>query len=46
MPTPLRAFANEPASTFAASWPWVWLPAFLVPAALFGHLLAFRKLRG
>lgn len=45
-PTPLRAFANEPANTFVASWPWIWLPAFLVPAALFGHLLAFRKLRG
>ena len=44
-PTPLRVFANEPANTFVAAWPWVWLPTFLVPAALFGHLLAFRKLR-
>ena len=44
-PTPLRAFANEPANTFVAAWPWVWLPSFLVPAALLGHLLAFRKLR-
>jgi hypothetical protein len=44
-PTPLRVFANEPANTFVTVWPWVWLPAFLVPAALFGHLLAFRKLR-
>ena len=44
-PTPLRVFMNEPANTFVASWPWVWLPTFLVPAALFGHLLAFRKLR-
>ncbi len=43
-PTPLRAFANEPANTFVARFPWVWLPAFLVPAALFGHLAAFRKL--
>ena len=44
-PTPLRVFTNEPANTFVTLWPWVWLPTFLVPAALFGHLLAFRKLR-
>ena len=44
-PTPLRVFSDEPANTFVAEWPWVWLPAFLVPAALLGHLLAFRKLR-
>ena len=43
-PTPLRAFWNEPANTFVTSWPWVWLPGLLVPAALCGHLLAFRKL--
>lgn len=43
-PTPLRVFVNEPANTFITHWPWVWLPAFLVPAALLGHLLAFRKL--
>jgi hypothetical protein len=44
-PTPLRVFANEPANTFVTVWPWAWLPTFLVPAALSGHLLAFRKLR-
>jgi hypothetical protein len=44
-PTPLRVFTNEPASRFLAYWPWVWLPGFLVPAALAGHLLLFRKLR-
>jgi hypothetical protein len=43
-PTPRRVFWNEPANTFVASWPWVWLPGFLVPAALFGHLVALRKL--
>ncbi len=43
-PTPLRAFTNEPANTFVTRLPWVWLPAFLVPAALLGHLLTFRKL--
>ena len=43
-PTPLRAFWNEPANTFVAHWPWIWLPSFLVQAALLSHLLAFRKL--
>ncbi|MBI1760214.1 MAG: hypothetical protein HYR56_02150 [Acidobacteria bacterium] len=44
-PLPLRRFFNEPANTFIADWPWVWLPAFLVQAAWFGHLLVFRRLR-
>jgi hypothetical protein len=43
-PTPLRVFWNEPANTFVATWPWVWLPAFLVPAALLGHLVSLRKI--
>jgi len=43
-PTPLRTFWNEPANTFVAGWPWIWLPGFLVPAALLGHLVALRKL--
>jgi hypothetical protein len=44
-PLPFRVFMNEPANTFVAYWPWVWLPTFLVMAALFGHLLVFRWLR-
>ncbi len=44
-PTPLRRFFNEPANTFIADWPFVWLPAFLVQAAWFGHLLVFRWLQ-
>jgi hypothetical protein len=43
-PTPLRAFANEPANTIVTQLPYVWLPAFLVQAALFGHLLVWRWL--
>ncbi|MGH9803019.1 MAG: hypothetical protein ACRD82_21855 [Blastocatellia bacterium] len=43
-PTPLRQFFNEPANTFIAYWPFVWLPTFLVQAAWFGHLLVFRWL--
>lgn len=45
MPTPLRWFANEPANTWIAAFPWVWLPTVLVQAAWLGHLLVFRALR-
>lgn len=44
-PIPFRRFFNEPANTFVAYWPYVWLPAFLVQAAWFGHWLVFRWLR-
>ena len=43
-PTAFRHFHNEPTNTFIARVPFVWLPAFLVQAAWFGHLLVFRKL--
>jgi hypothetical protein len=43
-PGPLRAFPGEPANTFVAFPPFVWLPAFLVQAAWLGHLLVFRRL--
>ncbi len=43
-PTPFRVFLNEPATTLITSAPYVWLPAFIVQAALFGHLLVFRWL--
>ena len=44
MPTEFRVFTNEPASTFAAYAPYVWLPTVLAPAALLGHLLVLRWL--
>lgn len=44
MPTALRAFPAEPANTFIATMPYIWLPTFLVPTALCGHLLVFRHL--
>lgn len=43
-PLPIRAFMNEPANTVVAHFPFIWLPAFLVPLAIGGHILAFRKL--
>ena len=42
MPTPLRHFQNEPANTFVAYFPYVWLPTYLVPVAWMSHLLIFR----
>ena len=43
MPTPFRQFS--PANLFVVEAPFIWLPAFLVTLALFGHLLVFRRLR-
>ncbi len=45
IPGPLRRFHNEPANTLVLHFPYVWLPAILVMAALFGHLVLFRKIR-
>ena len=42
MPTPFRAFTNEPANTFVTQAPYVWLPVFLVQAAWLGHLLTLK----
>jgi hypothetical protein len=35
---------NEPANLLPGMFPYVWLPTFLVQAALFGHLVVFRAL--
>jgi len=42
------AFGSRPEqlNTWIADPPYVWLPGILVPAALFGHLLLWRKLLG
>jgi len=45
MPTPLRHFQNEPANTFVAYFPYLWLPAYLVQVAWMSHLLIFRAMR-
>jgi hypothetical protein len=33
-----------PVNTFIAEWPFVWLPAYVVPAALLMHVLSLRQL--
>jgi hypothetical protein len=43
--TPLfRWFGDDRLNTFVAHFPFVWLPAVLVTAALMGHVLVWRKL--
>jgi hypothetical protein len=44
-PAPIRYFMNEPANRLPGMFPYVWLPTFLVQAALFGHVLVFRRIR-
>ena len=43
----LHAFGKEPArlNTWICFFPFIWLPTVLVPAALLGHILVWRRLR-
>jgi hypothetical protein len=43
-PTPFRVFMNEPANTFIAYLPFVWLPSFIVPVAYWMHILSIKQL--
>src|SRR5688500_970080 len=43
-PTPFRVFHVDPPNTFIASFPYILLPGFLVPAALIVHVLSIRQL--
>jgi len=40
----LDGSAVAPGHQWITHWPWVWLPAWLMPLALLGHLLVFRRL--
>ncbi len=44
MPTPFRVFMNEPANTIVAMFPFVFLPAVLVPLAYYLHVFSIRQL--
>jgi hypothetical protein len=44
-PTPFQVFYTDPPNTLVAHSPWIWLPGFLVPLALIGHVLSFRQLK-
>ncbi len=43
VPGPLRTYAAEPANTIIGHAPFIWLPAFLVPVALLGHVVGIRQ---
>lgn len=44
MPTPMRVFMNEPSNVWVTAFPYIFLPAGAVVAALVGHLMLTRKL--
>lgn len=44
MPSPLRQFMNEPSNTMIGYFPFVWLPGFLVPMAIFMHLVNLKQI--
>ena len=44
-PVPFRVFTEGPPNLLPSTFPFIWLPSFLVQLALASHLLIFRKLR-
>jgi hypothetical protein len=44
-PVPFRYFVDGVPNLLPSTFPYVWLPSFLVQAALAGHLLVWRALR-
>jgi len=44
MPTPIRYFMNDPPNTLLAHFPYIYLPAVLVPAGYIAHILSIRQL--
>ncbi|MBS2015905.1 MAG: hypothetical protein JST00_23660 [Deltaproteobacteria bacterium] len=46
VPGPLHLAWPGVPNTVVATFPWVWLPTFLVPVALFGHVSSLRQLLG
>ncbi|HSE06442.1 MAG TPA: hypothetical protein VLK35_20005 [Methylomirabilota bacterium] len=44
-PTPWQMLETDPPTTFIADWPYIWLPAFLVPLAWLLHAVSLRQPR-
>jgi len=42
-PAPFRIFMNEPSSAIIASFPFIWIPTFIVPYALALHIFSIRQ---
>lgn len=45
IPLQFQVFTGEPANRMVSQFPFVWLPAFVIPLALAGHLLALAKVK-
>ena len=45
-PTPMQLFRQEPANTWIARPPYVWLPTVMVAFAILGHIVVWRRLQG
>lgn len=43
-PGPMRQFFNEPPNTIVAYFPFVWLPAFIVPFAYLMHIFSIKQI--
>ncbi len=43
-PSPFRVFLNEPANTFVANFPFIWIPGFIVPFAFAMHVFSLKQL--
>ncbi len=44
-PTPFRVFFTNPETIFIAHVPYIWLPGFVLPLAIFFHVAAIRKIK-
>lgn len=44
VPGPLRKFMNEPSNIIITFYPYVWIPAFIVPFAYLMHILSIKQL--
>ena len=42
-PSPFQIFKNEPANTFIAEVPFIWIPGFIVPYALAMHFFSLKQ---
>jgi len=43
-PVPFRQFMNEPANTIVTYFPFVWIPALIVPFAFLMHILSIKQI--
>ena len=44
VPGPLRKFFTEPPNTIIGYFPFIWIPALIVPFAYMAHILSIRQI--